>query len=154
MRSSKNPRDDFAESVSNPSKIVKNSFAPVTMLCVLYICEGALHFVRKVLIYLVGHQQNQNQWNQSLESISGINQWNLQSVCNDSTDWFHTDCSHHWNQSVESAIISGINQWNRSVESISGINQWNRSVESISHHKLDSIDLDQNVLKNSEGAVY
>ena len=26
MRSSKNPRDDFAESVSNPSKIVKNVF--------------------------------------------------------------------------------------------------------------------------------
>ena len=26
MRSSKNPRDDFAESASNPSKIVKNVF--------------------------------------------------------------------------------------------------------------------------------
>ena len=31
MRSSKNPRDDFAESVSNPSKIAKNNFAPVVM---------------------------------------------------------------------------------------------------------------------------
>jgi len=77
----------------------------------------------------------------------------LQSVCNDSTDSDSTDCSlfatiplidstliavisgiNQWNQSVESAVISGINQWNlnfldlflqSSVESISGINQWN-----------------------------
>ena len=49
MRSSKNPRDDFAESVSNPSKIAKNIFKFTKRILHFSRCFFAMRFTERIL---------------------------------------------------------------------------------------------------------